>query len=109
MEAMGIKDLKKAQADIRESDRRSMKFVRDALGLDWTDARNFNLYINCSVASFSVSAGMIILPLLREKRAGRTYPWVNRCLQVRAGQPELNDRKKEERNDTRNQEDTLRY
>ena len=73
MEAMGIKDVKKAQADIRESDRERTKFVRDVLGLDWTDARNFHLCIDSSVAGFSACAGMIVT-LVKEKEGRQETP-----------------------------------
>ena len=71
MEVMGMKDLKRAQAHVQESDWKRTKFVRDVLGLDWTDARNFNLSIDSSVTSFTACAGMIIT-LVKEKegRAG---------------------------------------
>ena len=73
MEAMGIKDVKKAQADIRESDRERTKFVRDVLGLDWTDAQNFHLCIDSSVAGFSACAGMIVT-LVKEKEGRQETP-----------------------------------
>ena len=73
MEVRGIKDVKKAQADVMESDRKRTKCVRDVLGLDWTDARNFHLCIDSSVASFSTCAGMIVT-LVREKEGGRKIP-----------------------------------
>ena len=73
MEVMGIKDVKKAQADIRESDREKTKFVRDVLGLDWTDARNFHLCIDSSLAGFSACAGMIVT-LVRQKEGRKKVP-----------------------------------
>ena len=73
MEVRGIKDVKKTQADVMESDRERTKFVRDVLGLDWTDARNFHLCIDSSVASLSVCAGMIIT-LVREKEGRQEIP-----------------------------------
>jgi cytidylate kinase len=67
MDVLHMRDPKKAQAKIRESDRKRTKFVRDVLGLDWTDARNFQLCVDSSVSGFSGSAG-IIISLVNEKR-----------------------------------------
>jgi cytidylate kinase len=51
---------KEAQVMVRESDRTRTKFVRDILGIEWTDARNFNLCIDSSIISLSESMEMII-------------------------------------------------
>jgi len=67
MDMLDIKDPRKVQAKVRESDRRRTKFVRDVLGLDWTDARNFHLCIDSSVVGFAGSAE-IIIRLVNDKR-----------------------------------------
>jgi|SRR5271157_1303652 len=73
MDILNIGDPRKAQDKIRESDRERTKFVRDVLGLDWTDARNFHLCIDASVAGFSKCADMIVT-LVKEKESRRETP-----------------------------------
>jgi cytidylate kinase len=60
MQAQRISDSREAKAKVEESDHRRTKFVRDMVGVDWTDARNYHLCIDSSVVGFSTSGEMII-------------------------------------------------
>jgi cytidylate kinase len=53
-------DLREAQARIDESDRRRAKFIRDMVGTEWTDARNYHLCIDSSIVSLSESVQIVI-------------------------------------------------
>jgi cytidylate kinase len=50
---------KAARAMVQESDRTRTKFIRDILGIDWTDARNFHLCLDSSIISLSAGVEMI--------------------------------------------------
>jgi cytidylate kinase len=52
-------DDKKAIDMVRESDRSRAKFIRDMLGIDWMDARNFHLCLDSSVIGLAAGAEMI--------------------------------------------------
>ncbi len=52
-------DEKEAQSMVQESDRTRAKFIRDMLGIEWTDARNFHLCIDSSIISLSDGVKMI--------------------------------------------------
>jgi len=52
-------DEKDARAMVQESDRTRTKFIRDMLGIDWTDARNFHLSIDTSIISLSAVVEII--------------------------------------------------
>ena len=52
-------DEKDARAIVQESDRTRTKFIRDMLGIDWTDARNFHLSIDTSIISLSAVVEII--------------------------------------------------
>ena len=60
MQAQGISDAREAGAKVEESDRRRSKFVRDMVGVDWSDAQNYHLCIDSSAVGFSMSREMII-------------------------------------------------
>ncbi|HUN54551.1 MAG TPA: cytidylate kinase-like family protein [Smithella sp.] len=49
----------KAQAFVRNSDRTRAKFIRDVIGIDWMDARNFHLSLDSSVIGFDACVEMI--------------------------------------------------
>jgi len=51
---------KAARAMVQESDRTRTKFIRDILGIDWTDARNFHLCLDSSIISLSAGAEIIM-------------------------------------------------
>jgi len=53
-------DLREAQARVEESDRRRTRFIRDMVGTEWTDARNYHLCIDSSTVSISESARLAI-------------------------------------------------
>ena len=53
-------DSETAGQEVRESDGNREKFMRDMTGIDWTDARNYNLSIDTSVAGFKAAEDMII-------------------------------------------------
>jgi CMP/dCMP kinase len=48
-----------AQNMIQESDRTRTKFIRDMLGIDWMDARNFHLSLDSSVIGISACVEII--------------------------------------------------
>lgn len=49
-----------ARAAIEESDRRRARFIRDMIGVEWTDAKNYHLCIDSSVAGFPRCVEMIV-------------------------------------------------
>jgi len=59
MKARNIVDAAEARSIIEESDRRRARFIRDMVGVEWTDAKNYHLCIDSSVAGFPRSVGMI--------------------------------------------------
>ena len=59
MKARNIVDAAEARSAIEESDRRRARFIRDMVGVEWTDAKNYHLCIDSSVAGFPRSVEMI--------------------------------------------------
>lgn len=59
MKARNIVDASEARSIIEESDRRRARFIRDMVGVEWTDAKNYHLCIDSSVAGFPRSVEMI--------------------------------------------------
>ncbi|MGE5854980.1 MAG: AAA family ATPase [Syntrophaceae bacterium] len=59
MKARNIVDAAEARSIIEESDRRRARFIRDMVGVEWTDAKNYHLCIDSSVAGFPRSVEMI--------------------------------------------------
>lgn len=55
-----------AREIIEESDRKRAKFVRDMIGVNWTDARNFHLCLDASLVGLPASVDLI-RTLVREK------------------------------------------
>jgi cytidylate kinase len=51
MKVHKIADRRKAQKMIEESDHERTKFIRDMVGIDWFDGRNYHLCIDSSVVS----------------------------------------------------------
>jgi Cytidylate kinase len=68
MKAHNLKDKKEVQARVKESDHIRAKFIRDMAGVDWRDARNYNLCIDSSAVDFPTAIGMII-KLAEKKRS----------------------------------------
>ncbi|OPY73016.1 MAG: cytidylate kinase [Syntrophorhabdus sp. PtaU1.Bin058] len=60
MKADSTADPREAQARIDESDRRRTKFIRDMVGTEWTDARNYHLCVDSSTVGLSESVQMVI-------------------------------------------------
>jgi CMP/dCMP kinase len=56
----GAVDLREAQAKIEESDQRKTKFMKDMMGAEWTDARNYNLCIDTSVIDLSEGVSLVV-------------------------------------------------
>lgn len=52
MEVRKTADYKEIKSLILESDRSRAKFVKDILGVNWTDSKNFHLCIDSSVVDF---------------------------------------------------------
>jgi cytidylate kinase len=59
MKARNTVDAAEARATIEESDRRRARFIPDMVGVEWTDAKNYHLCIDSSVAGFPRSVEMI--------------------------------------------------
>ena len=49
-----------ARSIVEECDLRRSRFIRDMVGVEWTDARNYNLCIDSSVAGFPRCVEMIV-------------------------------------------------
>jgi len=60
MKVQKITDIRKARADIEKSDKRKAKFIRDMVGISWTDSLNYHLSIDSSIAGFDASMKMIM-------------------------------------------------
>ena len=60
MKVQKITDIRKARADIEKSDQRKAKFIRDMVGVSWTDSLNYHLCIDSSRVSFEASVEMIM-------------------------------------------------
>ena len=52
MEVRKIADYGKIRSMVIESDHRRAKFVKDIIGVDWTDSKNFHLCIDSSAVDF---------------------------------------------------------
>lgn len=59
MEVTKNPDYQKAKSQVIESDRRRTKFVKDIIGVNWMDARNFHLCIDASAMDFRSILGII--------------------------------------------------
>ena len=59
MKVREITDARAAREMIEESDRKRTKFVRDVIGVNWTDARNFHLCIDASLIGIPKSVELI--------------------------------------------------
>jgi cytidylate kinase len=59
MKAQRLTDTRKALAMVRDSDQQRARFLRDMVGIDWTDATNYHLCIDTSLVSFSASVNML--------------------------------------------------
>jgi cytidylate kinase len=67
MELYNIPDTGQALEMIEDSDRQRMEFVKTMTGQDWTDALNYHLSIDSSIAGFSTGVEMV-LPLAEKIR-----------------------------------------
>ncbi|MGV8056659.1 MAG: AAA family ATPase [Smithellaceae bacterium] len=59
MKVHKIIDKREAQKMTEESDHKKEKFIRDVVGIDWFDARNYHLCIDSSVTDFPTCVEMI--------------------------------------------------
>lgn len=66
MKVQGFSDAGEARKILEESDRNRTNFVRDVIGVNWTDARNFHLCLDASLVGFPESVE-IIRTLVHEK------------------------------------------
>jgi cytidylate kinase len=64
-----------ALALIEESDRRRTKFVKDMLGIEWSDVRNYHLSVDSSSIGPEETVGMVVSFI--EKAFGLTVPVQN--------------------------------
>jgi len=59
MQVQNITDIREARNKVKDSDQNRIKYIRDMVGFDWTDLRNFHLCIDSSFIGFHESAKMI--------------------------------------------------
>jgi cytidylate kinase len=59
MQVQNITDIQEARNKVKDSDQSRTKYIRDMVGFDWTDSRNFHLCIDSSLIGFRESAKMI--------------------------------------------------
>lgn len=59
MEVRKTSDYESVKSQVVESDRRRTKFVKDIIGVNWMDARNFHLCVDSSIVDFRSILGMI--------------------------------------------------
>jgi len=59
MEVRKTDDYESVKSEVVESDRRRTKFVKDIIGVNWMDARNFHLCVDSSIVDFRTIIGMI--------------------------------------------------
>jgi cytidylate kinase len=59
MKAHNTAGLQATQAMVEESDRRRAKFIRDMVGTEWTDARNYDLCLDSSIVKLSEGVLMV--------------------------------------------------
>ncbi len=59
MKAHNTADLQVAEAMVEESDRRRARFIKDMVGTEWADARNYHLSMDSSVADLIKAVGMV--------------------------------------------------
>jgi cytidylate kinase len=60
MKVQNLTDAKAARLEIDESDIRKTRFIRDMVGVNWTDSLNYHLCIDSNMISFSSSVEMIL-------------------------------------------------
>jgi len=60
MKADNTAGLRGAQERVDESDRTRTKFIRDMIGTEWTDARNYHLSVDSSIANLPEILGIVI-------------------------------------------------
>jgi cytidylate kinase len=60
MKVKNITDIQEAQVEILESDQRKARFIKDMVGVNWTDSLNYHLCIDSSKIGFQSSVEMIM-------------------------------------------------
>lgn len=60
MKVQDISSFDEAKSMVEESDRKRARFIKDMVGVDWTDAKNYHLCIDMSAFGFSESVEMIV-------------------------------------------------
>jgi hypothetical protein len=60
MKADSTASLREAGKRVDESDRTRAKFIRDMVGTEWSDARNYHLSVDSSIAGLSEILPMVI-------------------------------------------------
>jgi len=60
MKVQNLTDVKAARLEIEKSDMRKTRFIRDMVGVTWTDSLNYHLCIDSSMIIFSSSVEMIL-------------------------------------------------
>jgi cytidylate kinase len=60
MKVQNISEMQKVRSVVEASDVRRAMFIKDMVGVDWMDARNYHLCIDSSAVGFSPSVEMIV-------------------------------------------------
>lgn len=60
MKADRTTDLRQARTKVEKSDQERTRFIRNMIGAEWTDARNYHLCIDSSIVGISESMRMVI-------------------------------------------------
>jgi cytidylate kinase len=74
MHVQRIAEEREARAKVEASDRWRAKFVRDMVGVDWTDARNYHLCIDSSDVGFPASVEIITKLVENKLHSGDQKP-----------------------------------
>lgn len=70
MKVQNITDTRKVRSIVEDCDARRGRFIKDMVGVDWTDSRNYHLCVDSSVVGFPASVEMIVRLVTKED--GRT-------------------------------------
>ncbi len=70
MKAQNSTDRKEASARVKESDQNRARILKEAAGVDWTDARNYHLCLDSSLMDFPQLAHLVI-EMVKERERGR--------------------------------------
>jgi cytidylate kinase len=69
MKVDNVTDMREARAKVEESDQRRARFIREMIGVEWTDAENYDLSIDSSTIGFPAGIEMITNLVKKKERA----------------------------------------